>query len=532
MAIRRARPRIAARLALALCLLAGAGAAGVAHAGSLEHEVERAAQRNFGEYLELLRRPNVAAVPADIARNAAYLERELERHALRARLVGNAAGRPVVLGELGAGASGLPTVLFYVHYDGQPVVASEWSQKDPFGPVVKRRTAAGAWEEVGAEALEATPLDPELRVFARSAADDKAPIVMFLTAVDLLSAQQRAPAFDVKVLLDGEEEIGSPSLAETIASDREAFRADALVILDGPVHASGRPTLVLGNRGLAQTKLVVFGPRAPLHSGHYGNYVPNPAQRLAALLATMKDDDGRVLIEGYYDGVDLTPDDRAALAAVGDDERALRERVGIAHPERVGASYQEALQYPSLNVRGMAAGGVGASAANVIPSEAVAEIDIRTTPGTDGRRLYELVRRHIERQGYHLVDGAPTDEERARYDKLASFTLGSVQAAERMPLDSDIAQWAAGALAAPTAPRPGDPPVRIRMMGATVPTDVLVDALHLPFVLVPTVNPDNNQHARDENLRIGNFVTGTETIYSLLTTPFETAARPHAVRPQ
>src|SRR5690606_20656597 len=167
--------------------------------------------------------------------------------------------------------------------------AGEWAQEDPFEPVVKQRDADGRWRIVDAAALQAEPLDPELRVYARSAADAKAPIMMFLTAIDVLAAQGRAPAFDVKVLLDGEEEIGSPSLAAMIAADPAAFRADALVILDGPQHASGRPTVVFGNRGLAQTRLTVHGPRAPLHSGHFGNYAPNPAHRLAALLASMRD---------------------------------------------------------------------------------------------------------------------------------------------------------------------------------------------------------------------------------------------------
>jgi len=178
------------------------------------------------------------------------------------------------------------------------------------------------------------------------------------------------------------------------------------------------------------------------------------------------------------------------------------------------------LQYPSLNVRGMAAAGVGALATNILPSQAIAELDLRTTPETDGRHLYDLVRAHIESAGYHLVDGEPTDSERAQFDKLASFTLGSVQAAIRMPLDSALGRWANTALRASTAPRPGEAPVQIRMMGGTVPTDVLVQALQLPFLLVPTVNDDNNQHAANENLRIGHFVTGTETIYSLLTTPY------------
>jgi acetylornithine deacetylase/succinyl-diaminopimelate desuccinylase-like protein len=226
-----------------------------------------------------------------------------------------------------------------------------------------------------------------------------------------------------------------------------------------------------------------------------------------------------VLVKGYYDGVSLSATERASLASVGDDEAALRKRIGIARAEKVGETYQEALQYPSLNVRGMAAAGVGAKASNIVPSEAIAEIDMRTTPTTDGRKLFELIKRHIEQQGYHLVEQAPTDEERATFEKLASFRLGPVQAASRTPMDSAVGQWAFTALKSPTAPNPAAEPVRIRMMGGTVPTDVLVDALHLPFVLIPTVNGDNNQHAQDENLRVGHFLSGTEIVYSLLTTP-------------
>lgn len=512
-------PMSSPRIAHVLIGLSAFAAVGDAAAGTLREQVERAAQANFAEYLDALRIPNVPARPADIQRNAEFLSRSFERRGFAARLVTNEAGRPVVLAEL-APRPGLPTLLFYIHYDGQPIVPAEWSQADAFQPVVRRRNGAGEWQDVSEDALRARPLDPELRVFARSASDDKAPILMLLTALDVLAAQLEAPAFNLKVMLDGEEEIGSPSLAATVSSARAAFAADALVILDGPMHASARPTVVFGNRGIAQATLTVFGPRAPLHSGHYGNYVPNPALRLATLLASMKDDEGRVLIPGFYDGVRLTDADRVTLKDVGDNEVALRARIGIARAEGVGASYQEALQYPSLNVRGMAAGGVGDVATNTVPSSAVAEIDIRTTPETDGQHLYELVRAHIERAGYHLVDGEPTDAERTQFDKLARFTLGSTQAAMRMPMDSSIGRWAGAALRSPTAPKPGEGPVQIRMMGGTVPTDVLIEALPVPFVLVPTVNDDNNQHAANENLRIGNFVTGTETLYSLLTTPY------------
>jgi acetylornithine deacetylase/succinyl-diaminopimelate desuccinylase-like protein len=504
------------RLALLVALFVSAHGA---TAGSVSTDVARQAQQNLPEFLDLLAIPNVADRPADIQRNAAFLEQAFAKRGFKVRRLDNPAGRPAVLAELSGAGAQARTVLLYAHFDGQPVIPEDWAQQDPFRPVIKKRDAQGKWQEVGRQALQASPLDPELRVFARSASDDKAPIMMLLTAVDVLRAQKKAPAINIKVLLDPEEEMSSPSLAGMIERDRAAFAADAMVILDGPQHDSGRATLVFGNRGITQATLTVFGPRAPLHSGHFGNYAPNPAMRLARLLASMKDDNGRVLVKGYYDGVALSSAERASLAAVGDDEAALRKRIGIARAEKVGDNYQEALQYPSLNVRGMASAGVGAKAANIVPSEAVAEIDIRTTPATDGRKLFDLLKRHVEQQGYRIVDQSPSDAERMANDKLAMFKLGSVQAAARTPMDAAVGQWALAALKAPTAPNPALEPVRIRMMGGTVPTDVLADALKMPFVLIPTVNGDNNQHARDENLRLGHLLSGTEIVYSLLMTP-------------
>jgi acetylornithine deacetylase/succinyl-diaminopimelate desuccinylase-like protein len=478
----------------------------------------KVAQDNVPEFLQLLSIPNVADNAGDIRNNAAFIEAALKKRGFRTQLLQNPANRPLVFAQLDAPDAGRRTVLFYIHFDGQPVIPERWSQASPFSPVVKQRDANGAWVEVPRARLQATPFGPELRVFARSASDDKAPIMMLLTAIDLLKAEGAAPQLNIKLILDSEEEIGSPSLAGVVAANRSLFAADALAILDGPAHASGRPTLVFGNRGIVQAKLMVYGPKAALHSGHYGNYAPNPAMRLATLLAGMKDDDGRVLVPGYYDGIDLRASDRALLAASGDDEAALRKRLGIAKAESVGGTYQAAMQYPSLNVRGMASAAVGDKAANVVPSDATAELDLRTTPEMDGQALFALLKRHIERQGYHLTDGPPSDEERATHDKLASFSLGAVEKAVRMPVDAPVGQWAYAAVQA--AAMAGDTPVRIRMVGGTVPTATLVDALHLPFVIVPTVNADNNQHTHDENLRMGNFISGTRTIRSLLMTPY------------
>jgi acetylornithine deacetylase/succinyl-diaminopimelate desuccinylase-like protein len=474
----------------------------------------------FPEYLELLSLPNDSAVPADIQRNAAWLEAAFGRRGFKTRLLPNG-GKPIVFAEHSGNRGGRKTVLFYLHFDGQPVVPEQWAQKDPFRPVVKRRGADGAWREVGTQELLRPDFDPELRVFGRSSADDKGPIAMLLAAFDLLRSRKLEPRFDVKVLLDSEEEVGSPGMAAVVAANGAPLSADALVIHDGPVHPSSRPTIVFGNRGDVPVALTVFGPRAPLHSGHYGNWVPNPAMRLAALLASMKRDDGRVAVAGWYDRTNLTDADRALLAAVPDDEAAMRRRLGIAEPEKVGATYQEALQFPSLNVRGLSSAATGAKVANVLPHQAVAELDLRTTPEADGEFLVALLRKHVEKQGWHLVEGEPTDEERALFPKLARLTAGRGEKAARQSYDSTVGRWATAALETAFAGAGGDiRPVRIRMMGGTVPTHAIVTPLGLPFVIVPLVNADNNQHSFDENLRMGSFVSGMRTTLGLLLTDF------------
>jgi acetylornithine deacetylase/succinyl-diaminopimelate desuccinylase-like protein len=353
--------------------------------------------------------------------------------------------------------------------------------------------------------------------------------MMLLTAFDGMKAAGIAPAINVKVLLDSEEEKGSPSIAGVIRAHQDLLRCDGIVIHDGPSHASERPTLIFGNRGAAKATLTVYGPKAPLHSGHYGNYVPNPAMRMAQLLATMKDEDGRVTVKGYYEPVKLSDAEKAILARTGDDEAAIRKRTGIARAERVGGNYQEALQFPSLNIRGMASGSVGDKAANVVPHLAITELDLRTTPETPPEYLFGLVEKHIQAQGYHLVKGAPSDADRTTYDRLASFTLGAGGKAVRTPLDSPLGAWAYNTLktlaqsspaTASSSSAPGTEPVRIRMMGGSVPTDSMVDVLGVPFVILPLVNGDNNQHTFDENLRIGNYLNGIRIVQGLVTTPF------------
>jgi len=499
---------------LSLILLA-IPALALAQAPISQQAAQKLAQATFGEYLELLALPNDAINPPDIQKNVDFLERAFKKRGFVTKQLENK-GKPMLFAEWPKKIPGAKTVLYYMHLDGQPVVDKEWSQPSPWQPVVKKRDSSNNWHVIPTEALFATTLDPDLRVFARASSDDKGPIMMFLAAFDGLKQLGVDPAFNVKVLLDSEEEKGSPSIPEVVTASKQLLQSDAIIIHDGPRHQSERPTLVFGNRGVVYVTLVVHGPTQPLHSGHFGNYVPNPAVRLSRLIASMKDDEGRVTIAGYYDRIKLSDAEKQILADTGDDEAAIRSRTGIKLAELVGGNLQEAIQFPSLNVRGMAAASVGEKASNIIPHQAIAEFDLRTTPETPPEYLFGLVKAHIEKQGYHLVDGAPSDQDRAAYDKLATLTMGSAGRAVRTPLESPLGKWTYESLQKTSL---SGEPVRIRMMGGSVPTDSLVDILGAPFVIVPLVNGDNNQHTFDENMRVGHYVEGVRTIVGMLQAP-------------
>lgn len=494
-------------LGVSSCLCATAAAA-----TAQDDAVAQATRASFPQWLEFLRLPNVASrSSAEIERNAQWARKAFAERGLPSQLL-SADDAPMVFAQSPQPSPQRKTVLFYAHMDGQQVFPKAWSQPDPFEPVLKARDASGQWQALPLQQLlqTGTP-NPEWRVFARSAADDKAPIVMLLAALDALRAQGRDPAINVKIILDSREESGSPSLKGVVARNRQLLQADAVVMLDGPSHRSNRPTLVFGHRGGTGLLLTVYGARSELHSGHYGNYAPNPAFGLARLLAGMKDEQGRVLIPGFYDGVSL---DRTALAAVPDDAQEIRTRIGIASAEQVGANYQEALNYPTLNINAMNAGAID-SRRTIIPASASASLDLRTVPGTPPQRQLALVRQYVQAQGYQLTDGEPSDAQRARYPKLASIQSSGGGKALQTPLDAAIGQWARTAVKAEF----GQEPVRIPLMGGGVPSEPLAEGLGVPILLLPLVNADNNQHAADENMRIGNYLDGVRTLHALLSQP-------------
>jgi acetylornithine deacetylase/succinyl-diaminopimelate desuccinylase-like protein len=336
---------------------------------------------------------------------------------------------------------------------------------------------------------------------------------MFLAAMEGLDKIGKSPNYNLKVILDFEEELGSPNLPQAVVENREMLAADLLVIFDGPMHRLNKPTLSFGARGIATIQLTTYGPIVPQHSGHFGNYVPNPAFKLAKLLASMKDEQGKVLIPGYYDGIVLDQTTKDILKATPHNEKQLQDLIQVGHFDRVGPNYQESIQYPSLNVRGMQSGWINEKVRTIIPAWARAEIDVRLVKESNPERLLNLIQQHVENQGYLVLNREPTKEERLAHPKVATFTSKVSYQSFRTPLESEIGLWLRKALIRGF----GEEPIRVRMSGGSIPISPFVNTLNLPAVAVPTVNRDNNQHSPNENLRLGNYRDGIKTILAILT---------------
>ncbi|HEV2118326.1 MAG TPA: M20/M25/M40 family metallo-hydrolase, partial [Terriglobales bacterium] len=326
-----------------------------------------------GEFVKLLAIPNHAGDSNDIARNVRAISEMLQERGVKVRLLRLAGASPVVFGELSTpGAT--HTIGIYAHYDGQPTDEAQW-QHPPFSPVL--RDASG--KEVDWEAEER--FDPEARIYARSSSDDKAPIEATMAALDALRAAHVAPSVNVKFFFEGEEEAGSPHLAGIIAKYPETLAADAWLLCDGPMHQSGRMQVDYGSRGDIDLEMTVYGPAHPLHSGHYGNWAPNPIVLLTHLLDSMRDADAHILIPGFYDDVrPLTASEKRMLAATPAADEQLKQELAIAQPEGDGAKLAAQILKPAINVHGIQAGHVGEEAANVISTEARASFDIRLVP--------------------------------------------------------------------------------------------------------------------------------------------------------
>ena len=465
-------------------------------------------------YREFLSFPNDAVYPDDILRLIEWMGPTFKARGFDVQQIPTK-GSPLLFAEKESQNSDR-TVLVYLQSDGQPVDPTAWHQVNPYAPVLKKQSDSGDWEEISWDALDGE-IDPNWRVFARSASDSKGPIAQFLAAIDILNRADHTLDFNLKVIIDTEEEMGSPNLPQAVIDNRDLLAADLLLIFDGPPHASNEPTVKFGARGLVTITLTSYGPRTPQHSGHYGNYAPNPAFHLSRILASMKDVDGRVLIPGYYDGVDISDEIRDILAAVPDDEVAIRSALGIARADRIGENLQQSVQYPSLNIRGLSSGWVGEESRTIVPATATAEIDVRLVKESNPDYLVSLIRQHIEDMGYYLIEDEPTEDERQRHSGIIKFKSVFSYSAYRSEFDE-----AAGRLARKGLVHLyGEEPILIRTSGGSIPISPFVETLGVPAASVPTVNIDNNQHSPNENLRLGNFKEGIAMLVSVLSQDIE-----------
>ena len=474
----------------------------------LDKTARKYATSSFPLLKDILSIPNDAFYPADIEKNVQWCEKAFAQRGFNNTRI-ETETVPLLLAEREFNNAD-KTVLIYLQIDGQPVDSTRWFQDSPYIPTLKRMSESGDWEAIPWSSI--TDYQDDWRVFARSASDAKGPVAMFLTALDASKELNIEPNYNIKVIMDFEEELGSPQLPKAVTENAELLAADMLVIFDGPRHITNRPTLTFGARGIATLQLTTYGPVVPQHSGHFGNYSPNPALRLAKLLASMKDDEGRVTIDGFYDGISIDAETEEILKAVPDDEEQIKDRLQIAETDKVGSFYQESIQYPSLNIRGMQSGWINEKVRTIIPGWARAEIDVRLVLESDPDRLLQLITDHIAMQGYYIIDREPTKEERLKHAKIATLTHEISYQSFRTDFNSEIGLWLTRALNNAF----GEEPIRIRMSGGSIPISPFVNTLNIPAVTVPTVNRDNNQHSPNENLRLGNYRDGIKTMLAIL----------------
>ncbi|MBV9987607.1 MAG: M20/M25/M40 family metallo-hydrolase [Chitinophagaceae bacterium] len=466
----------------------------------------------MAEYFAFLTIPNIAVDTQHLRENAKFIVQMM-----RQRQIGNIqllqpdtrTAPPAVYGEvLTPGAT--QTLTFYAHYDGQPVDSTQWLKElSPFMP----KLTNGSLEKGAAIIPWTDTYDPEWRLYARGASDDKAGVMAILAAFEAIQRSGQQLHYNIKFFFEGEEEAGSPHLYEIFQKYTTLLRSDLWIICDGPVHQSGKKMISFGVRGDTRMDLTVYGPSRPLHSGHYGNWAPNPGLMLAKLLSSMKDEKGRVTVKRFYDDVvPLTREENAALAAIPPVGDQMKKELKFVTEEMPGVTLNEAIMMPSLNINGMQSGNIGAKAANVIPVTASAVLDLRLVPGNDYQKQQQRVLDHIKEQGYYVIDHEPTDAERNRYAKIAKVTPSDGYNAQRTPMDLPAVQKVIAAVRSTTS----DQVVLLPSMGGSLPLFVFEKYLNAKTITVPIANHDNNQHAENENIRIANLWNGIETLAAIM----------------
>jgi acetylornithine deacetylase/succinyl-diaminopimelate desuccinylase-like protein len=464
----------------------------------------RAIVEGFADFLRL---NSVSQEPDKVRATGEWLAARMRARGLEGRVL-ETGGNPAVFGERRVPGAAR-TVLIYCHYDTKPIPPKGWLQPNPIEPVFRRGLA-----EAGAPPVElAGVADDELAgllLHARGASDDKGPIWCHLHALELMDAVGLVPAVNVKFIFDGEEEIGSPFFGPFTEAHRDLLAADVVIVTDGPKHASGRPTIAGGARGVMKIELVLESARRDVHSGNFA--VPNPAWKLNGLLASMATPDGEPLIEGFEEDVlGPTPAERQMMAELPLDLPALEKELGV----RLPADYLDRVMFhPTLTIRGLSSGFVGAEANTIIPHRATVAIDIRMVKNQRWDKVYRRLLDHIRAQGFTVLESpdAPLpDELRGRAVRVVDANgYDPAKTSLDLPISHQI-------IATIERAHGGERAVLMPTLGGSVPIWAFTDILKIPTLLVPYANANNRQHSPNEHLRLDHLFQGVRTTAQLLT---------------
>jgi acetylornithine deacetylase/succinyl-diaminopimelate desuccinylase-like protein len=443
---------------------------------ALEAYLDAHAAERLESYKELVRIPSISALPehrADCRRAADWIVADLQRIGMEHAEAAETGGHPIVYADW-LHAPGAPTVLVYCHYDVQPVDPLDLWTSPPFEPVV-----------VGD------------RIFGRGVADDKGQLHLHLRAIEALLAVRGRLPVNLRVMFEGEEESSSVHLAPWLEANRDRLEADFALISDTGFFEGNIPAITIGLRGLMYAQIDVVGTVVDLHSGGYGGTVENPANALARIIAGLKDEDGRILIPGFYDDVvELTPEERRLIAELPFDEATYLEHLGLpALQGEVGYSTLERRgARPTLDVNGLWGGFQGDGSKTIIPAHAHAKVSCRLVTAQDPNRIFAALREHVHRIAPKGV--------------RVEVTLLGAGKPSLTPIDHPATQAGARALEATF----GKSPVFIREGGSIPICASLEDVLGLPVVLLGFDPPDQRAHAPNEWMDLGNYETAIRTV--------------------
>lgn len=445
----------------------------------LTRYLEQERERHLNELKELLAIPSVSTDPeraGDVKRAATWVVKRLEKAGCTEVKLHPTAGHPIVYGEW-LGAPGKPTILVYGHYDVQPVDPLALWKIDPFTPTV---------------------LDGKL--YARGASDDKGQVIIHVNALEAHLANGGCPV-NVKFLIEGEEEVGSPNLDAFIAKNKKLLDCDAVVVSDTAMFAKGRPSICYGLRGLAYVEVHVVGTDRDLHSGTFGGAVVNPANALVKMLDSLKGKNGRIKIKGFYDNVaKLSAAERKAFAKLPHSDARFKKSIGAPalHGEKGYTTLERIWARPTLDINGIWSGFTGVGAKTVIPAEAHAKISMRLVPNQTPAEAEKKLARHLEQVAPDSV-------------KVTVRALHGGRAWVA-PTDHPAMQAASRAMQRAF----GRKAVFVREGGSIPVVATFGELLQVPCVLMGVGLQDDNLHAPNEKIDLDQFYGGIEAAAYLM----------------